>query len=373
MVIDLQDIRAGLVTGLLGQAGGGVAEAVTNMAAALPLSATVYGGGRASTYGERVFRPLGPVSFGYLHGLVGALRSDNLDIIHTHGLWMHTSVAATLWGEPRVVSPHGMLQPWALRYSSWRKRFARLVYEDRHLRGASCLHALNTDELRSIRSLGFRNPVCVIPNGVHLGEQSSPEIRCLVRKQVPQRHKVCLYIGRLHKSKNLIGLLKHWGRIRPKGWKLVIAGWDQLGHAAELQLLAVQLALADCVEFVGPKYGKEKHQLFLGADAFVLPSHSEGLPVSVLEAWSYRLPVAMTSECNLQDGFACRAAVRISNTCEGIESLLTLPEDELTAMGERGRGLVEERFSWPLIAQQMAKVYAWVLGRADKPEYVEIT
>jgi hypothetical protein len=44
-----------------------------------------------------------------------------------------------------------------------------------------------------------------------------------------------------------------------------------------------------------------------------LPSFSEGLPMSVLEAWSYGLPVVMTPECNLPEGFACGAALEIRN------------------------------------------------------------
>ena len=48
-----------------------------------------------------------------------------------------------------------------------------------------------------------------------------------------------------------------------------------------------------------------------------------------------------------------------------------MSEDERLAMGERGRRLVEERFSWPKIGEQMKAAYKWVLGGGPTPEWVE--
>ena len=71
-------------------------------------------------------------------------------------------------GKPYVVTPKGMLEPWALRNSKWKKRFARLFYEDRTLRGAACFQANTTKELDDIRTYGLANPVAVISNGINL-------------------------------------------------------------------------------------------------------------------------------------------------------------------------------------------------------------
>ena len=65
------------------------------------------------------------------------------------------------------------------------------------------------------------------------------------------------------------------------------------------------------VVFLGPQFGAEKSECYRACDAFILPSLSEGLPMTVLEAWSYAKPVLMTAECNLPEGFAAGAAVRI--------------------------------------------------------------
>ena len=146
---------------------------------------------------------------------------------------------------------------------------------------------------------------------------------------------------------------------------------------------ALSLDAVDVV-FYGPAFGEEKEALLRSADAFILPSFSEGLPMSVLEAWAYGLPVVMTPECNLPEGFASGAALEIRNSLafqpatshslpatptkldsdwEGLRTLIEMTNHERAAMGMRGRRLVEERFTWPKVAAQMRRLYEEVLGR----------
>jgi poly(glycerol-phosphate) alpha-glucosyltransferase len=121
-------------------------------------------------------------------------------------------------------------------------------------------------------------------------------------------------------------------------------------------------------------YGSNKEEAFSHADAFALPSHSEGLPMAVLEAWSHRLPVLMTPECNIPEGFEAGAALRVgpdmSSIAQGLRQLAATSQEERAAMGEQGRALVENQFTWPRVAQQMHRVYRWMLGEAEKPNCV---
>jgi poly(glycerol-phosphate) alpha-glucosyltransferase len=267
-----------------------------------------------------------------------------------------------------------MLDPWAVKNSRWKKLAAGALYENRHLRGAACLHALNRAEADAFRAYGLRNPVCVIPNGVEI-----PEGRTVVpapwKDKLPHESRVLFFIGRLHPKKGLDMLLQGWSLAQREaktcGWHLVIAGWDQGGYERELQVLARTLGLGQSVHFIGSQFGESKAACFQSADAFILPSLSEGLPMTVLEAWAYRLPVLMTRQCNLPSGFEAGAALRIEPDAESIaaelRALFQMNDVDRKAIGEHGLALVKERHQWPKVAAQMIAVYEWAMGTGPAP------
>ena len=92
-------------------------------------------------------------------------------------------------------------------------------------------------------------------------------------------------------------LLDAWAAIRPEGWKLVIAGNDEVNHTPELQTLIQKHGLAETVILAGPLYGDAKAEAFQSADLFVLPSYSENFGIVVTEALAYGLPVLTTTGC----------------------------------------------------------------------------
>jgi poly(glycerol-phosphate) alpha-glucosyltransferase len=205
----------------------------------------------------------------------------------------------------------------------------------------------------------------------------------------PPERRVLFYLGRLHPKKGLIALLRAWKDVHARypEWLLVIAGWDQEGHAVELQRAAAKLDLAWANGAVklspgvalclpGPQFGPAKDDCLQNCDALVLPSQSEGLPMVILEAWSFAKPVLMTPACNLPQGADAGAAVvadpkQESLALELLQILESSPE-QLKEMGRRGRALVEDRYQWPKIASQMVGVYEWVLGSRNAPGCVEV-
>jgi glycosyltransferase involved in cell wall biosynthesis len=324
-------------------------------------------------------------AWGYSNQLVPALLAADLDIVSTHGLWKYSSVASRRWhsptGRPYIVHPHGMLERWALQNSKWKKRIAALLYEDRHLRGAACLRALCEAEAQSIRAYGLLNPVCIIPNGVdlpELTESSALKAGSSVLQKFAQGRKILLYLGRLHPKKNVANLVRAWKQMldsRPsiaKSWILAIAGWG----ASACQQKLKDLAAVPSIVFVGAQFGAEKEASYRACDAFILPSLSEGLPMTVLEAWAHAKPVLMTPECNVPEGFAAGAALQIGTSPEeiaaGLKQLLEMTDDDRRAMGARGRTLVATKFSWPRIGEQMQSVYDWVLGSGPTPQTVRL-
>jgi glycosyltransferase involved in cell wall biosynthesis len=333
------------------------------------------------------------------------LDQINPQVMHTHGIWSYLSIGVPRWarkhGQPYIVSPHGMLDAWALDNSKIKKKLAAALYERRHLRGAACLHALCQSEAKSIREFGLKNPIATIPNGIEIPEGRDLSSRYLVKK------KIMLFLGRLHPKKGLENALRAWAASRseaspdskPSNWQFVIAGWDQGDHEVRLKQLCeeLELSFADVpakqflsleassgqlsgfsVVFVGPVFGELKAQLLERANVFILPSFSEGLPMSILEAWAYELPVVMTDYCNLPEGFNADAAIHIDTEVEGMSAgmikMIECSDAELKGMGVNGLNLVKEKFTWPTIAAQMGELYQWVKKRCpqgDKPEFIQ--
>lgn len=320
------------------------------------------------------FDVIGPKSFGYSYKIEKLIGRP--DIQHVHGIWMYHSYVnrkiAKKNSVPYIISPRGMLDPWAISNSRWKKKLVGWLYENRHLRDADCIHALCESEVESIRAFGLKNPICIIPNAVDLPilDQGTKEI-------LPRQKKRLLFIGRIHPKKGLLNLINAFAKLDVgvrSDWEIVIAGWDQ-NHQQELQKRSHNLGIADSVKFCGPHFGDQKENLIRSCDAFVLPSFSEGLPMSVLEAWSYALPTLITTACNLPEGHKFNATIQCepneSSIQKGLYELLTLNDTECQMMGKRARALTEERFCWPVVSAQMIEVYRWLLKETAAPNTVQ--
>jgi glycosyltransferase involved in cell wall biosynthesis len=291
-------------------------------------------------------------------------REARFDVLDIQGVWAGMNASglrrARRLGARTVLTPHGMLDPWALARSRLKKRVAGKLFADRVLQSVDCFHALTDAEAEALRSLGLRAPIAVIPNGVELPATTAVE---------PAQGLRLLFLGRLHTKKCVAELVQAWNAVAAEAadWVLQIAGPDELHMLTQLRALARTAN----VEFLGELHGVDKERAYRRAHAFILPSRSEGLPMTVLEAWAYGLPVVMTAACNLPDGFVSGAALAIEpsvpSIVEGLRALMRLSPDERAAMGARGRALVERAHSWDHTATELACVYRWLQGQAPRP------
>ena len=315
-------------------------------------------------------------------GLGGAIGQADLDLLHQHGLWLYPSLVTVSWKRrtkgKTVISPHGMLDPWALRNSGTKKRLAMWLYERANLETADCLHALNADECTAFRDLGFSGPIAIIPNGIDFSSPDGSEQAERFLKD--EGRKVLLFLGRIHPKKGLKETIEAFSTLNANSaemigdWVFVIAGWDDGGHQAELERLVTAKGLTGKVRFVGPVFGADKERLLAQASAFVLASHSEGQPMSVLEAWAHGLPVAMTRKCNLPEGFAANAAAELPDDADGAAEALKrfLVSGNLEQLGANGRQLVEDRFTWTSTGKKLAEVYRWLTKGTALPDCVQM-
>ena len=120
-------------------------------------------------------------------------------------------------------------------------------------------------------------------------------------KFVPKDSKILLYLGRFHRKKGIKELLYSWEKVLDKAkahnWWLVIVGY---GDDINPKFIIENLHLENCV-VLGPVFEEKlKASTFINSNAFILPSFSEGLPMSVLEAMSFKKTTLISKACNLK-------------------------------------------------------------------------
>lgn len=306
-----------------------------------------------------------------------AVITSQADILHMVALWRYPHLFILDWRsnrtEPILCSVHGMLDSWIVKSQGRVKRLISKFLFDKALLAVDCFHALCQKELEDIRAYGLTQPVAIIPNGVNLPHNTLHTQRTDTKKHL-------LYLGRLHPKKGIDTLLRAIGTIRKNGnraienWVVEIVGWDHENSRERLEKIARSCSIEDIVTFHGGVFGEDKMRIYSMSDAYILPSHSEGLPMTILEAWSWRLPVIMTPQCNIPEGYEVGAAIQISpeidSVVRGIEELFEMSQSERQAMGQRGYDLVVSQFTWDRSAEKMLELYRWLKFGGEKPEFV---
>lgn len=314
-----------------------------------------------------------PKSFGYVPAMRKELDSMNPNLIHLNGIWTYPSLLAFIWSQkhqiPHIISPRGMLEPWAMKHHAWKKRPLWWAWEKRNLECASVLHATAPSEAESLRELGLKNPIAIIPNGVDLPS---------LRERMPRTDgfRTVLFLSRIHSKKGLLNLVEAWRQLRPKGWRAIIAGPDEAGHLAQVKSAVSGAKLEEEFEFPGPVHGDQKWELYQRADIFVLPTFSENFGIVIAEALASGIPVVTTKAAPWEElvSQACGwwIDVGVNPLVAALREAMSITDEERREMGMRGRKLVEARFSWPEIAADMKAVYEWVLDGGTPPDCVRL-
>ena len=292
------------------------------------------------------------------------------DIVHGHGLY--TGVNFVIGGEairqrkPLVYHIHGFLEPYILNRSRWKKRLVHWLFEDANFRHVSLLRALTSVEADQIRACGLKQPIVIAPNGLDPAafpkpaDPNAPICTPWLPSLVKKRFRM-LFLARIHPKKGLDMLIPALSKIRSltKDWELVVAGPDELNHLAEVRQQVNALNLADQVIFTGSMAGAAKVALLHSADLFVLPSYSEGFPMSLLEAAACGVPVLATRTCNFPEVSSAETGWECDPTAESLAGTLSIAlqatASERKQRGENGRSLLEIRYSWASVIDSISE------------------
>ncbi len=292
-----------------------------------------------------------------------------VDLVHTQGPFVYPSYAAAhaamRHSKALLYSQRGNFDKERLRFRSMKKNLYIAAIEKPIMRKADSLVALTEAEHAWYRALGVSTPITIVPNGVDvpLPRPGAAE-RVLARLGIAPDAQMILFLGRLHPTKGADKLLNAFLQVMndfPSA-VLMIAGPDEWGLERQWR---ARLGAGSRVIFPGMIGGEEKADVLSRADLFCLPSLSEGFSNAVLEALASSTAVMLSPACNFPEVESANAGVIIATDIErmvpAMRALLSDPVG-LRAMGEAGRRLVSEHYSWDIVIDRLVELYRKVLA-----------
>lgn len=299
---------------------------------------------------------------------------DPTAVHHFHGLWdpSHARMASRLRKQGRryVVSPHGMLEPWAFRHRRWKKVPYFWLIERRFLVGASALFVTSEMEREHLLRVVRHSRVEVLPLGCRDPQAPARE---QARKSLgwSPDQKVMLFLSRVDTKKGLHMLFDAIEKL-PKVvrlWRLVIVGDGPKDYVAELKRQQQRLGTSlPEIDWVGPVWGDARWPYIQGADLFVLPTHSENFGIAVLEALHAGTPVLTTTGTPWRDHSQTEGIFICDPTVTSIGQCLETAASRLaTGWCESDReGLAEwaqTHFAWSNLVKEYQRAYASLADR----------
>lgn len=290
------------------------------------------------------------------------IKEENPDMVHINGIWnpqnwLFQKMAQEM-GIKVLISPHGMLEPYILQRNSAKKKLALFLYQRKAINRADFLHATASSEIDQIRSLGFKTPAAVIPNGVDISEIKPRRLR--------NTHKSfqILFLSRIHPKKGIEVLIEAVSNI-DGNLKVTIAGEGEESYIQKLRELLIYKKVEDQFNFIGGVYGAEKWALYGEADVFVLPTYSENFGIVITEALAAGIPVITTTGTPWQDlvTYDCGwwIDLNVLNLEQAIKKAMNKNPAELREMGENGKELVKQRYDIKMVSRETLKMYKKLL------------
>lgn len=295
--------------------------------------------------------------------------SQNIDLVHINPSFRYAALIrdglilkdAKRFGKKTVIFFHG----WSHRVANLVDKYFLDLFFSVYNR-ADVFIVLASEFKTKLESWGFKQPIYLettpvddaLLNGFSIDEQ--------IRANRAKMDQTLLFLSRIEKEKGICETLEAVNRLvgeYPR-IRLVVAG-DGSFLAQALQMTA-EMGLQNNVKFLGYVKGEEKREAFVNSNVYIFPSHSEGMPTTVLEAMAFGLPVVTRAVGGLKDFFRDRKFGFMSESKEPsvfaslIEKIIR-DRDLATRMSINCHQYAKERFMASKVAKRLEKIYREVV------------
>lgn len=307
--------------------------------------------------------------------LSGSIKYD-WDVVHIHAFWQYFLHRVQNWAcknkIPVVLSPHGAVQPWALKSKWYKKIPALVVWQYRDMLSSSAIHACSESECRSVHRILPGKNLILEPLGAEC-RWTTDELKAMKSTRAKDRRTI-LFLSRIHPSKGLFNLVDAWGKLKKMNpelagkWRIRVVGRDYADHLKDVQARAISRGCDGDIEFVGPRFDDEKDREYAMADVFVSPTYSENFGAVVLESLACCTPVIITKGApwkRIEDRKCGRwIDIGVEPLCRALLEMMQKTDEERWRMGCLGYDMVKREYSWATIAQRLIVKYEQVVREA---------
>jgi len=312
------------------------------------------------------------------------------DIIHTYGIWNYPNYIANKYSIKNnlkhIIAPCGMLHKEALISSFIKKQIAWHLFQKKILLNSVCIHAKSNYELKNILKYIPKEKTALIPNPINTQNTKKKSLsNNHVFKNLSLKKKIIFYIGRIHKQKGLMDLLRVWNDIAMNfpDWILVIAGPDNNDYKNVLNNYINSSKNINChydenkIEDVndsinliitGPLYGNDKHNLFQCSSLFISPSDFESFGVTITEAFAYNLPVIISKNTPWEFIEKRKCGWIINEKRTNLKKILLkafiLDSKVLKSMGKNSKKIIQN-YDTKIITDKTIALYKKLINKDD--------
>jgi glycosyltransferase involved in cell wall biosynthesis len=226
-----------------------------------------------------------PIDFAAVRALTSLLRDFGADVVHSHEFTMaiYGAAAAPRAGARHVITMHG-----GVYYAAAMRRRLAMRWAAQRSEALVGVSVSTANALQ--RTLGIAPPrLQIVPNGIPLRTGTRDRVRHELL--LAPGELLIVAVGNLYPVKGHAVLLNALSTLRDQtDWRLAIAGRGE--EEGPLRALAADARIADRIHILG--FRDDIPDILAAGDIFAMPSLSEGLPLALVEAMSFGLPVVVS-------------------------------------------------------------------------------
>lgn len=257
---------------------------------------------------------------------------------------------------PYVIVPRSTMTKQAQRHKRIKKMIGNILWFKKMAARAAAIHFLTKEEKNDC-TIKWNDKSFIVPNGIVLPSNNEKNFH------VDKINAV--YVGRIEIYQKGLDLLcqaiaEKREILRTANFCLTIYGPDRENSRALIEKMIKDMEISDIVFIKDAIFEKEKKQVLLEADVFIMTSRFEGLPMGMLEALSYGVPCFAASGTNMSSRILeYQSGWGSENSCHSIaENLqkMVLERDLLATKSKNAIKLASE-YSWQTIAKETHEQY----------------